>query len=105
MAIFKFFHTPKPRQYTYKPQYYDQQKEELQERLRKIKDSEDLNDPEAAKIRISRSFRQKFRQDKKLRKKQARKSNIRLVMTIVILFLLSYLLLIKYFPNIEKLLS
>lgn len=105
MALFKFFHTPKPRQYRYKPQYYDQQKEELQERLRKIKDSEDLKDPEAAKLRISRSFRQKFRQDNDLRKKQARRSNIRLALTIVFLFVISYLLLIKYYPNIEKLLS
>lgn len=105
MAIFKFFHTPKPRQYTFRPQYYDQQKEELEERLKRLKNSEDLNDPEAAKLRISRSFRQKFRQDTVLRKKQARKSNIRLVLTIVFLFVLSYLLLVKYYPNIEKLLS
>ena len=105
MAIFKFFHTPKPRQYRYKPQFYDQQKDELEQRLKHINEEADGANPEAVKLRIQRGFKQKFRQDQAFRKKQTKRSNIRLLLTIVALFVLSYLLLVKYFPNIEKLLS
>ena len=29
----KFVHTPKPRQFNFKPRYYDQKKDELQQRI------------------------------------------------------------------------
>ena len=105
MAIFKFMHTPKPRAYKYNPQYYDQQKEDLQSRLSGASESQDDEDPELIKLRISRGFKQKFRQDAVLRKKQTKLSNIRLIITIVVLLFLSYMLLIKYLPDIEKLLG
>jgi len=105
MAIFKFLHTPKPKSYQYKPRYYDANKEDLENRLQKARSSSDPDNPEAMKERISRGFKQKFRQDQKFRKKQTKNSNIRLAVTIVILFFLTYILLTKYLPNIEKLLS
>ncbi len=102
MALFKFLHTPKPKQYNFIPRYYNEEKEYLQNRLDQVKKSTESNDPEAIKLRISRGFKQKFRQDQKFRKQQRKKSNLRLVITIVVLFFISYLLLLKYFPHIEN---
>lgn len=105
MAIFKFLHTPKPKSYQYKPRYYNAEKEDLERRLERSKSSVDPENPEAMKERISRGFKQKFRQDQQFRKKQTKNSNIRLAITIVVLFFLTYILLTKYLPNLEKLLS
>ena len=105
MALFKFLHTPEPKQYNFVPRYYNAEKEDLLNRLNQTEQSAESNDPEAIKLRISRGFKQKFRQDQKFRKQQRKKSNLRLVITIVVLFFITYLLLIKYLPHIENYLS
>ena len=102
MALFKFLHTPKPRQYTYVPRYYDAKKEDLEERLRKARQTGDPDDPEGMKLRISQGFKQKFRQDQKFKRKMRRNSNMRLAITIVVLFFVAYFLVIRFLPQIEN---
>jgi len=96
MSIGRFFKVPKHRQFDYKPQFYDPDKEELEERLRRAKPI-DGSDTDAVKARISGSFRRGgiYGNDKyrSLASQQKKVSNIRLLVIIGGLILMVYLLL------------
>jgi hypothetical protein len=110
MAIFRFlFKSPKHQRYNYIPRYYDQDKEELESRLRKTKKL-DSDDPQAVKARISGSFRRGsggsssdlFR---RARNRQNSRSNLILVIAIITLLGLTYLVLSVYLPKIVLMLE
>ena len=90
MSIPSFFRTPKPKPFNYIPRYYDEHKEELEERIRNIeremgvKEGE-LYRPTIRKGQMSNYFRRK-------QKRMQKHSNIRLVIIILILLLISYFL-------------
>jgi hypothetical protein len=98
MAIKFFAKTRNPQGFVYKPRYYDEAKESLDERIGKYKNSG--NEPKAidrvhsAKDRIRGTFRNKqkgvFRTE---HSKENRQSNIRLLQIIVILTIIAYLIL------------
>ncbi|UCG26932.1 MAG: hypothetical protein JSV24_08105 [Bacteroidales bacterium] len=90
MGIPRFFSTPKPKQFNYIPRYYDEQKEALEERIREIEMEMGVNKGEAYRPRIRRGqMSNYFRRKQKRVQKQ---SNIRLVIIILFLLLISYFL-------------
>jgi len=93
MAI-RFFHTPRNKRFNYKPIYYNEQEEELKERVEKIKremgytDEAGKNKPYTSTIRKGqmRGYYNRSTQKK-------RQSSIRLVIIFFVLLLLAYFLL------------
>ena len=90
MGIPSFFRTPKPKPFNYIPRYYDEQKEDLEERIRNIEIEMGVKKGEAyrptiRKGQMSNYFRRK-------QKRVQKHSNIRLVVIVLILLLISYFL-------------
>lgn len=104
MALLKFFKIPKHQQFEYKTRYWDPQKEELNERLKRIEERKN-NSVEATKARISSGFRSKgyYHTDSSFRRRQTSRSNIILLAVIVFLVFLSYIFLTVYLPKIVQL--
>ncbi len=91
MGIPSLFKTPRHRQFNYRPLYYNQQKEELQERIRKIEQEMGVKKPDESGYRtgIQRGqMRGHFRDTKRLKKQ----SNVRLLIILLALFALAYYL-------------
>lgn len=98
MAIFKIFKMPRNQQFDYKPRFWDQNKEELEERLKQY-ESRDNATPEEIKQRISLRFRKKgYVRDTNFRSSQERRSNQTLFVTLALLIILTFLLIDNYFP-------
>ena len=104
MALFSFFSSPKPKQFNFKPRYYDEKKEKLQEIIDRHKDEARI-DPDAMKSRISYGIQNRGRVDKSYESSIRSKSNRRLLIVLVVLVLLSFLLLSKFSPEIINLIE
>jgi hypothetical protein len=94
MGIPRFFKLPGHKQFHYTPRYYDPEKEELEERIRQIKQEMGVDvpaDPNRSTIRRG-SFRT-ARQKAKV--KAGRTSNIRLLVILAVLLLIAYLIFFK----------
>lgn len=90
MAIPSFFRTQKPKPFNYIPRYYDEQKEQLEERIREVEKEMGVTKGEAYRPTIRKgSMSTYFR--RKQRKTQ-QQSTIRLIIIIIILCLISYYL-------------
>lgn len=87
----KFFRTYKNRQFTFIPRFYDEQKEELQERIRKAEREMKGSTGEGREYTKS-IIRGSFRQTRQQRVTANRNSFLRLVLIIAILLLLVYFL-------------
>lgn len=84
----------KPREFGFKPQFYDPIKEELDQRLSPYKEEKKQADINTVKDRIRRGLKAKSRIDSsELRSQQNKRSNIRLVIIIMFLLFLAYMLL------------
>lgn len=88
--MFSMFKKVKNKKFDFIPQHYDPAKEDLENRMSKYRDSE-LTDADIAKARIQEGFKRRSgggnAEDKK---KLSMQSNIRLVMIIGVLILLTY---------------
>ncbi len=99
---FKFviFKTPKHSQFDYKPRFWDPEKEEREERLRKLnqlrKDGLD-----GSKARITSGFRRGYTHNSAYRRRQVLRSNLVLIGIVVILLFFCYLFLTQFLPQIE----
>ena len=91
MLKFGFGGKLKPRKFDFIPRYYDEAKENLDSRLEKYRD--EGNAEEMAKERIKFGIRQKFNGDSTFRTREHRKSNLRLVYVMIVLFFVTYLIL------------
>lgn len=99
MSIFKIFRMPKNQQFDYKPRFWDQKKEEFEERLKQYESRDNIS-PEEMKQRISLRFRKKgYVQDTGFRNSQIQRSNRTLLITLVVLILLSLFLIDNYFQD------
>lgn len=89
----RFFHTPKNKKFNYSPRYYDEQKEELERRVRQIKRElgvEELSDTDKPYIpNIKGQMRGVFKRNTAERKR----SNLRLAIILVVLVTIVYFLL------------
>lgn len=105
MGLFSFLKPPKPVGFTYRPRFYDEKKEEFQERVKRAQGLAN-GDPDAIKSRISRGLKHKsyYTSDQLFRKKRmARQSNRRLLLIIVVLILLAFWVIEIYLPRIAYL--
>lgn len=60
------FSTPKPRQFKYKPRYYNEEQEEFEQRLHKARlEGEASPDREALRIKMQKSWKLKEAKEKK----------------------------------------
>jgi len=102
MGFLSFGKRPKHRTFDYIPRYYDPEKEELQERLRKYKTDPDAqsNSAELAKQRIRGGFRRNSRASSEATKIANRRSNMRLLMVLASLLLMSIYFINRYLPKI-----
>ena len=87
----KLFHTPKNKRFNYSPLYYDEKKEELEKRIRRIK--QEMGKPEDEDIYIPNIKGQMRGGYFKRSQEQKRRSSFRLVFILVILFLIAYWLI------------
>lgn len=92
MAI-KFLHTPKNKQFKFTPRYYDEQKEELENRIQKIKREMGVEDLEDSDKPYAPDVKGQMRGYFKKNIEQKRKSTIRLVIILIVLFAIVYFLL------------
>ena len=91
MGIPRFIKLPKHKRFSYAPRYWDPEKEEREDRIRRIKQEMGIDvprDPNRSTIRRG-SFRQASRNAKV---KATRGSNIRLLIILAVLLLLAYLI-------------
>lgn len=99
MAIPSFFRMNKPRHFKYAPRYYDPEKEEREERLRRIKEElgmreeEDKVNEDGAQVQRRSSIRRGSFNPKFVSKqdKLQRNTPIRLVIIFLVLVLLVYI--------------
>jgi hypothetical protein len=106
MAVFRFLKLPKHQKYEYIPRYWDPQKEELEDRLKRIEGIKS-GDAEAVKARLSGGFRRGYQQggNARFRKQQAKRSNLILLVVIAALIFLTYMFISVYLPEIAASLS
>lgn len=95
MALPRFFKLHKPKRFEYNPRYWDPEKEAREERIRSIKQEMGI-EIEGNNLTRSTITRGSFRQYKKhARVKAGRSSNIRLLIILAFLFLISYLIFFR----------
>jgi len=99
MALRRFIKLPKHQQYQYKPRFWDPEKEELKDRLRRIEDQK-TGGSEGMKARISSGMKKGYLADARERKKLALRSNMVLFAVIIFLLGLCYVFLMVYLPQI-----
>ncbi len=88
MGIGSFFYLPKPKGFNYIPRYFDPEKEEREERRRKLhagKDNETDGTTSETRIRGKMRSAYHFRHEKR-----SHTSTIRVIIFLVLLFLLIY---------------
>lgn len=86
-----FFKIPKPRQFNYKPVFYDADKEELKEREQVIKQELGLADENDPRVSIRNRIRREY--SRKRNVGTSRKSSLRLIIIIMILMGIAYYIL------------
>lgn len=98
--MLSFFKRPKPRGYKYKPMYYDPLAEERAGRKRSM---EGATDEDAIKYRIKSGFQRSYSaQSEQERRKQIRKSNMRIILVIITLVLAAYILVTRNFTSLVE---
>ena len=91
MGMIGFFKIPKPRQFNYKPVFYDADKEELKEREQVIKQELGLADENDPRVSIRNRIRREY--SRKRNVGTSRKSSLRLIIIIMILTGIAYYIL------------
>jgi len=94
MGVPRFFKTPGPKRFEYSPIYWNPEQEERDDRMRRIKNEMGIETESGqGGTSITRgSFRQ-FKRKTKVR--ASRNSNIRLVVILAVLFIISYLIFFR----------
>lgn len=103
MGLFSFGKRPNHRRFDYIPRYYDPAKEELEERLNKYKSGDQklkAGGTELMKSRIRGGFRRNYRTGGQDYKAATKKSNMRLLMIMGLLLLLTAYFISNYLPKI-----
>lgn len=104
MGFLRLFRPPTHQQFSYKPRYWDPKKEEAEERRRRI-DMIQEGGVEGVKERLRGGFRKGAGGSVATgtyRSQRVRRSNVSLVIIMVVLVALSLILLTVYFPDMES---
>lgn len=89
MAIFRFFRLPQHKQFHYDPLFYDERKEQLQDRIRNIEIEMGIKKEGEVRRTLEKGSFSYYR-DK--RKRSQKVSSLRLVLLIILLTVVTYLL-------------
>ncbi|MGB3546234.1 MAG: hypothetical protein WBA17_04630 [Saprospiraceae bacterium] len=102
MALFSVFRLPSHQRFSYKPRYWDPKKEELDERLDRLRQLEE-GGVDGVKARISGGFKRGAggAASGRYRGQQVKRSNMTLFIIIGFLVMISYLLFYVYMPQME----
>lgn len=92
MAIFSFFKLNKHKQFEYKPLFYDKDKEEFNERVRRIEEEMGVHKGSEYKPGIHRGTMRSYLQTAK---KENRHGNLRLFLIVIFLLAVAYYLFLK----------
>ncbi len=97
MRLPSLFKSPSHQRFDYKPRFWDEKKEELEKRIQEAEARRD-GDVDAVKSSISKTFKRggvsrNYMADRNYRVQQTRRSNMRLVLIIMVLLLAFYLLM------------
>ncbi len=87
----RFFRLSKNKTFDYKPMYYNEEKEELQQRIERAKREAGKSDDGTYVPNIKGQFKPVF--DREMRRSSQRQSNLRLMVIIAVLFGIAYWLL------------
>lgn len=99
MALLRFSKLPKHRQYEYKPRYWDPEKEDLDQRLRRA-EARKQDDEGARRERIKSGLRRGgYTRDNSAMRQQVVRTNLRLVAIMAVLFFAAYMVLTQYLPR------
>ena len=91
MGLFNLY---KPKEYKYRYIYYDPKKEASKEREKKLEESKANEDGTYRPTIIKRgAFREMAKQNKSIRREQARSSNIRIFIILALLLAITYFLI------------
>ena len=90
MAI-RFFYLPKGRKYNYQPRYYDERKEDLERRKRRIDKELGLDEEQHGDGYIP-TIKGQMRKHLKVRKKARKASTKRMLVILAVLLLITYIL-------------
>ena len=90
MALPSFFKINKNRRFNFIPRYYDPQKENLEKRIKSIEQEMGVKEGEAYRPSIRKGQMTNYFNRKK--GKAQKQSNIRLIIILLVLFLVSYFL-------------
>lgn len=101
MALFRFGKTVKHQRFNYIPRYYDPEKEERDARIKAARGMAG-DDADAMKARIAKGFRDRNRSSHKSQRSTTKRSNLILIFTLVLLLYITYILLTRYMPVIER---
>ncbi len=88
----RFFYLPKGRKYNYQPRYYDERKEELERRKRRIDRELGLDEENSQDVYIP-DIKGQMRKHLKTRKKAKKASTTRMLIILAVLLFVTYLLL------------
>ena len=91
MAL-KFFHTPRNKQFSFKTRYYNEQKEDFENRIEQIKRELGQSEPMNGSKPYTPNIKGRMRGSMRRSRESNRKSNIRILFIIIILALVSYYL-------------
>lgn len=91
----KFFHLPKNRQFAFKPRYYNEQKEEFENRVEQIKRELGQSDKTGEGKSYSANIKGRMRSSLRRNREATQRSNIRLLIIIFVLSLLAYFLFFR----------
>ncbi|MEM9990711.1 MAG: hypothetical protein AAF738_03045 [Bacteroidota bacterium] len=97
MRLPKLMKTPSYQRFLYKPRFWNEKQEELENRIRDAEARRD-GDLDAIKASVASTFRKggankSYLMERKYRSAQVRRSNMRLVLIIAVLCLLVYVLI------------
>lgn len=97
------FRLPRNQQFNYKPRFWEQEKEELEQRVKQMQSDGEAT-PEEIKERISMRFktRRGYSPEVGYRDAQIKKSNMTLVASIAVLSFISYLILEGSFADMLR---
>ncbi len=105
MGLFSFGKQTRHQKFKFIPRFYDPEKEDLENRLRRYKDGDSLSDQELAKERIKSGFQTRSRMGTSISRKESTTSVIRLIVIIMMLVLITYFIMTsdKFITIIENL--
>ncbi|MEL6986301.1 MAG: hypothetical protein AAGK97_00580 [Bacteroidota bacterium] len=96
-----FFKIPKHQKFNYKPRFYDAEREDLEKRVQRAKNSQGES-LDAVKSRISSKLRSGGYADSSVRRKYQRRSSLITFGIIIVLLALACYIIIYYLPDFIK---